>query len=216
MKKHTITLVLITLFSVCLGAFAQDATATKILNDSKAKFDKLKDFSADFVYSLENPSNPNTNVSKSGKLYYAKGKYTVILEDQEIYCDGKTIWIHIPGDEEVTILDNDSEEGFSIQSIFSLYEQGSKARYDGPQTIEGKPMHKIYIAATDKNLEFNQAKVWINRDTKLLEKAVVTNRRQINTIYQFNNIKMDQNLPATTFVFDTSKFAGDVYDEREG
>jgi outer membrane lipoprotein-sorting protein len=217
MKRNIITLgLLLSLFAVCLSGFAQDATATKILNESKAKFDKLQDFSADFVYSLENPSNSNTNVTEKGILHYSKGKYTVILEGQEIFCDGKTIWIHIPEDEEVTILDSDSEEGFSIEKIFSLYEEGSKARYDGAQTIEGRPMHKIYIAATDKNLEFNQARMWINRSTNLLEKAVITNRRQINTIFEFSNIKTNQGLPPSTFVFDTANFKGDVYDEREG
>lgn len=215
MKRNTITLgLLLAFFAVCTSAFAQDATATKILNESKAKFEKLKDFSADFIYSLENPSNTNTNVSEKGKLYYSGGKYAVILENQEIFCDGETIWIHIPDDEEVTILDNDSEEGFNIEKIFNLYEEGSKARYDGTQTIEGRPMHKIYIAATDKELEFNQARVWINRNNKLIEKAVVTNRRQINTIFQFSNVKLDQNLPDSKFVFDTKSFEGDIYDER--
>lgn len=217
MKRNTITSGLVLIFLVlCLSGFAQDATATKILQESKEKFQKLDDFSADFVYSLENPANPNTNISKKGKLFYSGGKYTVLLEDQEIYCDGKSIWIHIPEDEEVTILDNDSEEGFNIESIFNLYEEGSKARYDGTQTVDGRPMHKIYLAATDKNLEFNQARMWVNRSTKLLEKAVVTNRRQISTIYEFSNIKTNQGLPASTFVFDTTKFGGDVYDEREG
>lgn len=217
MKRNTITLgLLLSFFAVCLSGFAQDTEATKILNESKAKFDKLEDFTADFVYSIENPSNSATNVSQKGTLYYSKGRYAVILDNQEIYCDGKSIWMVIPEDEEVTILDNDSDEGFSIEKIFSLYEEGAKARYDGTQTVEGRPMHKIYLAATDKNLEFNQARMWINRSTKLLEKAVVTNRRQMNTIFEFFDIKTDQDLPESTFVFDTEKFGGDVYDEREG
>ena len=220
--KQTLTIfsLLLTLLAFSASAVAQDATATKILNESKAAFDKLKDFSADFTYSLQNPSNTRTNVTKSGKIFYSQGKYTAIMDGQEIYCDGNYIWNHIPGedpeDAELTILDYDPEEGFNIESIFKLYENGSKARYDGPQTIEGKPMHKIYMAATDKELEFNQARLWINRNTKLLEKAVVTNRRQIDTIYQFKNMKTNQNLPPSTFSFDKSNFKGEIYDETEG
>ena len=217
MKKNIITLgLLLSFFAVCLPGFAQDGTATKILNESKAKFDKLEDFTADFIYSLENPSNSKTNISKKGKLYFSGGKYIVILEDQEIYCDGESIWIHLPEDEEVNIMNYDPEEGFNIHEIFSPYDEGSNARYEGTQTVDGRPLHIIYIAyVTDTNMEFNQARVWINQTTKIMEKVVLTNRRQISTIYEFSNIKLNQGIPSSKFSFDTKKFEGDIYDERE-
>jgi len=67
----------------------------------------VKDFTADFVYSIENPRKLLL-ISKKGKLQYAKGKYVVVMKDQEIYCDGKSIWIHILGegeDAELKIMD---------------------------------------------------------------------------------------------------------------
>jgi outer membrane lipoprotein-sorting protein len=217
-RNFTFTLLFL---SLCfpLSGIAQDSEkASSILQASKAAFDQLEDFSADITYALANPSNPNSNISKEGKLHYSKGKYTVLMADQEIYCDGETMWIHLPAedpaDSEVNILEYDPEEGLDLESIFSLYQAGSKNRYDGDAKVHGVSCHKIYMAITDQDLEFNQVELWINKRTELLEKAITTNRRQIKTIFEFENMKTNQNLPASTFSFNTQGFAGEVYDER--
>lgn len=207
---HTITAtLLIVLFAST--TFAQDnPKARKIVEDSKVKFEGLKNFTADFVYSLENPSNAATNVSKTGKIYYSKGKYAIIMEDQEIYCDLESMWIYLPEDYEVNILEYDPEEGFSLEEVFGLYGAKSTARYDG---VEGQ-LHKIFMAVKDESLEFNQVRLWINAKTELLEKAVTTNRMQTRTTFEFKNIKTNEPMADTKFQFDTANFDGTVIDER--
>ena len=212
-KSLLITLGIAVMFSTPLQA-QDDTKARKILENSKTTFDNLKDFSADFVYSLENPTQRGSSVSKEGKLYYSNGKYAIIMDEQEIYCNLETMWVHLPEDEEVSIMEYDPEEGFDIESIFNLYETNAKARYDGVETVNGSSAHKIYMAVTDKELEFNQVNLWVNQKTNLLEKAVTTNRLQTKTTYKFQGIKTNQNLPDSRFEFDTNNFGGDVYDER--
>lgn len=213
MKRNSIILAFfLSFFAVGIPSFAQDATA--ILKEYNERFDMLKDFTAAFVYSIENPSKPLI-ISKKGKLQYANGKYALIMDDQEIYCDGISMWVHLPGDAEVNIMDYDPEEGFGLEKVFSsYYGEGFKARYEDKRTVGGVSYDQIYIEITNPEQDFNQAMLWINETTKFLEKVVLTNRIQIITTYAFSNIKMDQGLPESTFVFDMVNFRGEVYDER--
>lgn len=196
-----------------MPSMAQDASA--ILKESNERFAMLQDFSADFVYSIENPTRLNSNVSKTGKLLYSKGKYMVKMADQEIYNDGNTIWIHLPQNEEVNILDYDPEEGFEIEQIFRFSErQKNNARYEGQQIVAGRTLDQINVSINNPELDFNQAWVWINPVTKLMEKIILINRMQMRTSYEFSNIIINQSLPESAFVFNLSNFKGDVYDER--
>ncbi len=155
MKKYTITLAYLLCFlASSLPGFTQEDIAMKILAESSAKSEHFRDFSADMMYLLENP-NLAVPVSKKGKLHYAKGKYSLIMDEQEIYCDGKSIWTHLPEDEEVTIINYNPEEELGFELVFSLFQlEGINARYDGQQTIEGITFDQIYLAISNPKVDF--------------------------------------------------------------
>jgi len=122
MKKYNIAC-LFSLFATSLPGFTQEETASKILEASKTKFDALGDFSAEVVISMVQPIEALPAPEK-GIFHYAKGKYALILKNQEIYCDGTTVWVHIPPNNELIINNYDPEEGKGFEQIFSLYTIG--------------------------------------------------------------------------------------------
>ncbi|MFK7969464.1 MAG: outer membrane lipoprotein carrier protein LolA [Bacteroidia bacterium] len=193
---------------------AEDPVA--ILKKAQSVFEKLEDFSAKFSFTLSNPSDPNAKITKDGTLKYSKSKYAVMLPDQEFYCNGEKIWAFFPSDEEVTVYSNDPEEGFDIESMLQLYKANAKARHDGRVTMNGKTCHNIYLANSDSDVEFNQARLWVDVKTHLPVKVETVNRNQTRTVYSFTNVKTDQGIPPTAFEFDTSKHPDvTVYDETE-
>ena len=214
--------ILITVFTISLmlglaiQAIGQDGEkAKKILDASKSKFDALKDFSADFTYGISNPTRKSASIEKKGAVRFSKGKYAVIMDDQEIYCDGETLWFFIPEDMSVNIMDYDEEEGFDLESVFSLYQTNAKPRYDGLVKLNGHDCHKIYMSSTDSQLEFNQVELWINKSTQLIEKAVTTDRRQTRTVFLFENTKTNQGFGNSSFAFNTEgKPEIEIIDER--
>ena len=152
MKQQTIILsLLLTVFLLITGFTGGDEKADKVLKGSKAKMETLKDFSAEILYEINSPRT--RSISKTLKVKYKKeNKYVILMEDQEIYCDGTRLWLFIPG-EEVTILDYDPEEELmSLETILGVYEANSTARYDGLEKIHGANCHKIFLAV----------KVWIS------------------------------------------------------
>ena len=196
-----------------------DEKSEKILKESRAKMESLKDFSADLRYEIKNKSTRLNPISKSGKVKYKKGnKYVLSMADQEIYCDGETLWLYLPDDQEVTILNYDpNEEGMSMESILSVYQASASSRYEGSEVVHGKKCHKIYLAVKDPSLEYNQAQIWINMTSKMLEKVSLIDRKQTVTTYEFSSISTNRGLSDDAFRFNIKAHEGvDVYDEREG
>lgn len=201
-------------FALLSGFVPFQSSADRILEESKLALRALDDFSADFVYELTNPGMRDA-VAKTGALKYKQGKYVIRMDDQEIFCDLSTLWIYLRSDNEVNIMDYDPEEGMDVESIFSLYETNAQARYQGEQTIEGADCHHIFLAIKDPSLEYNQAYLWINKRTKLLQKISLVNRTQTTTSYVFKNMKTNTGLKDAEFRFDVAAHGDvEVYDER--
>lgn len=194
----------------------QDEKAKKILQDSRAKFESLADFTASFNYVLSNPSmKSSAGITKSGIFKYKKGMYFVSLGSQEIYCDLQKQWLYLVDEKEVTISKYDPAESISIESIYKIYETKATPFYLGDETLKGVPYSKISLSSTDASLEYNRVTLWINTKTKLLEKAELIDRKQTKELIEFSNIKTNTGLQVAAFRFDTSKHPGvDVYDDQ--
>lgn len=208
----------IAILMVSSGFYTVEDPAEKILQDSKVKFESLKDFSASFQFSIQNINTRRDAFTKSGQIKYKKGKYFIGLDNEEIYFNGETQWVYLTDDKEVNIMTYDSDDAPSIELIFEIYSATNvKPRYDGEEKINGNVCHKIYIASTDKSVEYNQVKLWINKSTKLLEKMVLLDRNQTTTTYLFSNIETDTGMSDNDFQLEIAKLPSDIeiYDERD-
>ena len=213
MNKHwKLPLLMVGIFCI-FSAFTPEEDAARILRESKAKLESLQDLSAKFSYEISNPAM--RSVRKDGEVKYKDGMFVVQLDDMHVYCDGSTQWFFLPEMNEVTVQDYDPEDEFSLEYIFNVYQAAARARYDGTDVVHGATCHKIFLAVSDPALDYNQAHVWINAATNLLEKVTMVDRKQTKTTYEFSRIVVDQGLANNVFQFSHSAHPGvDVYDER--
>ncbi|GAB4414675.1 MAG: hypothetical protein OHK0039_22700 [Bacteroidia bacterium] len=190
-------------------AGAQDLQAVRMLRTSQKTLASLQDFHARFSYVIDNPEMPRAT-PRAGHIRYKKGKYAILLSDQEVYCDLETQWIYLVPDKEVNVMPYDPEEGVTLESIFRIYEASAKSRYDGQERIHGNTCERIYLAITDPSLDYNQAYVWINAASMLIEKVALIDRKQTTTTYEFWDIKTNNGFSDSDFRFDPSKYPGVV------
>ncbi|MEO0895838.1 MAG: outer membrane lipoprotein carrier protein LolA [Bacteroidota bacterium] len=210
----SLSLALIFGFSFAMGA-GPDDKAKNILNQSKKQLEALNDFSANFTYVIKNPRMSNNPAARKGFLKYMKGMYAVMLNDQEIFCNKQYVWLHLKDEEEVSIMDYDASESFSVESIFDVYNHSGKAQYQGTESIGGASCHKIYMVINETGLGYNQATIWINTKTNMPVKVLLKDRNQTQTIYEFSNFKKNQGFSSKDFEFNVATFDGEVYDETE-
>ena len=198
---------------------AQTNEATQILQRSQQKLESLQDFSSEVLYVISNPNMPKA-IPKTGQVKFKEGKYALVLSDQEIYCDLESIWVYLkdqdPDNSEVSVMDYDPDESPTLESIFSVYKTNSTASLQGSETVKGRKCHKIFLINNDKELDYNEANVWIDEENLLLTKASLIDRKKTTTTFEFSNIQMNVGFPDSDFQLSPSQLDPSVpwYDER--
>ena len=91
-----------------------DPKAKQILDKLKKQFDGYKSMEVAFEMELELPNQP---IEKQiGSIIQDQNKYVVKMKDQEIYADGKTVWIYLKKNKEVQISDFDESASSEFMS----------------------------------------------------------------------------------------------------
>ena len=178
-----------------------DAKANKLISQSQAKFDGLKDITANFTYTLRNP-NLKKPIVKEGKATLKKNKYKIVFPDEEMYCNGKYIWVKMNQDEEIIKSDFDPENSVSPDRVYTLYEEDMKTKYDG----EENGAHKITLFANQDQGEIWKTTIWINKSSKLIDKAIMFARNGSEYQYDMKNIQSNTGITDATFMLDEQKY----------
>lgn len=191
-------------FAFTLANAQTSKKADDILKASKKKFEGVKDVTATFSYTLNNP-NLAKPIVKKGNLFYKGDKYKVSFSDEEIYCNGQAVWIKLNADEEVTITDFDPEESMSISKIFNLYENGTKSKYEG----EEDGSHKIILFANEDSGDIWKSEIWVNKSSKMIDRALLHARNGSTYAYKMGSVKLDNNLGDSMFSLDHNSLEDD-------
>jgi outer membrane lipoprotein carrier protein len=189
--------------------FAQnDPKAAEIMSSSRQKYNSLKDLTSNFKYTLENKSLKDGNTSRSGTMKIKGKKYRVSFSEQEVICDGSTIWLIMKPEKEVNISEFDPEESLSLDRMYKIYEKETKSRYDKEETIGTAIYHKISLFSINKNSDYSRVEVWVNKKTLMMEKALIFQRNGAMVKYELTNIKTDTGITDAEFVFNKASFPG--------
>lgn len=193
----------------------QDPKAEKLIKSAKTKFNACEDITATFSYTLENKATKTAPVTKKGTILIQKEKYKITLPDQEMTCDGKTVWAHLFKEKEVNVSNYNPKESMSINKVFKLHEEGMKSKFDGPETVGGVAAQKLTLFPNRSDLEFFKIEVWVD-GTEMLRKVKIHNRNGSNVTYELSNITFNSKIPITKFTFDEKKNPGvEVIDLRD-
>lgn len=214
MKKILITL----LFMLPLIATAQithdrqgqrDATAEAILKKAAARFDQNVSFT---VTATIFDANKKQTATHKAQALYNRGKYHLIVGDQELVCDGTTVWHWNKQVNEVTIstLGDEDMNMMNPGRLLAGYEKSFRAKYirtedDGTAVVDLQPrmacsFHKIRLLIDEKGGLL-----------KCIEVHKYDGSREVYTVSAFKRA----NTPATQFTFDAKQHAGvEIIDMR--
>lgn len=185
-----------------------DPKAVEIMSSSRQKYNGLKDMTTSFKYTLENKSLKNGNTSRTGTMKIKGKKYRVSFSEQEVICDGTTIWMVMKPEKEINISEFDPEESLSLDRMYKIYEKETKSKYDKEETIGTTVYHKMSLFSITKNSDYSRVEVWVNKKTMMLERAVIFQRNGALVRYELSNIKTDTGVPDSDFVFSKAAYPG--------
>jgi len=202
---------LIALIAISLTTFAQsDPAAKKILDQMKSDFDGHQSTTIDFQLIIEIPEQAEEK--QNGSIIQSDEKYQINLDQQSIYCDGTSVWIHLKENKEVQISDYDGEDSGELMSpkdIMKIYESG-EYNYALMNELKegGKSVKQIEFTPIDKDSEYFKMRMTIDSKSNQLKRVKVFAKDGSRFTMKVNSISYDKVYDASTFTFDASKHPG--------
>ncbi len=208
--------------AVCFASFTMQAQTSKgaqEINDPAAKkiLKKLSDrykssegLQADFSLILENGEDKEV---QAGKLSQKDDKFRVLLGDNEIFCDGETIWLKQKNNVQINNYDPEEDTDFmSPNKIFQIYEAEKEffyaiTRKDSKKTsIEFKPR--------DRDSEYMKMRLEVDNIKNEIISIKVFDKEGGRFTLKIKSFEK-KTFKDSYFQFDKSKYPGvDVEDMR--
>lgn len=206
MRKLFFILFFLSLLS--FGTYAQithasqgrlDENATEVLKKAAARFDKNVSFTVTMTV-LD--SKKQEKARQSAQVRYSKGKYRLTLPDQELICDGTTVWHWNKSAKEVTInnMVDDDIDLLNPGRLLAGYGKSFKAKYirtddDGTAIVDLQPR---------STRSYHKIRLFIKEEDGLLRRMEVHKYDSGRENYDITDFKRASNA-ASQFTFDTAK-----------
>lgn len=187
-----------------------DPKAKKILDALKKEYNGYKSMEVVFELVLELKGQPTE--TQKGKLIQQGKKYQVSIADQEIYCDGKAVWLYLKSNKEVQI--NDFEEGpgsdvMSPAEMLRLYESGQYAYAITGNAIEnGTNVTQIEFKPLDKNSEYSKIRLSVSEKNNKASSIKVFSKDGSRYTLVVKSIVPNKTYASDVFVFNAKKHPG--------
>lgn len=195
------------------------AKAKKILDEVTAKTKKYTSINAHFIFSVEN-KDKKVNEKQEGDIMVKGNKYKLVLKNQTIFCDGKTIWTYLKDANEVqinSVSQREEEDKITPNNIFTIYEKGFKYEFVKEEGKGAAAVQVINLFPLDpKKKAYHTATLYIDKTKKQINKIVVKGKDGNISTYTVKNFKTNENLADDMFAFNKANYPGvETVDLRE-
>lgn len=188
---------------------AMDKQAAEILKRAAVRFNDNVQFS---VTATMLDSQQKQTAKQTASVLYNRGKYRLTVADQEVICDGTTVWQWNQTAKEVAVnnMSTDDIDMLNPGRLLANYDKNFRSKYirtedDGTAVIDLQPksarsFHKIRLLVAEK--------------TGVLKRMEVHRYDSSRELYDISNFKK-ANTPASRFTFDVAKHPGvEIIDMR--
>lgn len=155
---------------------AQDAKATKILDEVSAKTRTYESIYAEFTFSMEN-KEMEIDEKNEGTIKLKGQKYCVQLPDVgiEVFSDGSTLWNYMKEGNQVTVsnIDDEDSELMDPSSIFTIYERGFKSEFIAEKKQGAKTLYQINLFPDSDEHDVSKIEVSIDKSTMMISSATL-------------------------------------------
>lgn len=206
MFKNLILFVTLITWVPALVYAQNDDRATAILAKVSEKYQNLNGFKAIFEYAYSS-ADDGLIQSNTGEVTVKGEKYRLVLDDQEIFNDGETVWTLIKSSKykEVTInsVEEDSDE-LTPSNIYEIYKKGYDAELIGEGMESGRPVYEIMLTSEDANSQFKTIKLYVDKTRNDLLAWEIKDDVGGTFKYTFKDLNNKINVLDDHFVFNTS------------
>lgn len=214
MKKIIFTALLI---SSALALNAQDNSKAKAILDGVSQQTKsYTNIDITFTFTIEN-TKKKTKDTKTGIACMKGEKYWMEFSEQEIICDGQSVWTYIKDNKEVQINVNDPDNDQTLNPVKLLtdYNKNYTPKFIKEES-RGSKIFQILDLTPIKAKKFYKVRLEIDKQLKQLVNAIIYDKNGVSVYtYSITKFVTNKTFPDSKFIFKASDHPGvEVIDLR--
>ena len=194
------------------GAALQQPSAQQVAASLQAKYDQIRDFSADFTQQYES-GVLRRKITERGKVQVKKpGKMRWDYTDPEkklFVSDGSRIYLWVPADNQVTVSDVPKQDEATTAVLF-LVGKGDLTRDFNVSFVEGASAAGTYALRLDPKLperDYDWLRVVVDQHSMQIRSLTAADRQGGQSTFHLSNFKENVGIPDSTFTFKIPKGA---------
>ena len=186
-----------------------DPKAKVILDRIKKNFEKNRSSAVSFDLIIDLVCQKQEK--QKGKFIQSGKKFYATSNDQEIYCDGKTVWVYMKDANEVQVNTFDAtatNDLMTPQQIIKMYETGEYIyAVTGEEVIGNKKLTNIEFKPKSKNSEYSKIRLGIDK-TDNPDYIKVFSKNSSTFTLVFKEVLFNKAYQNDSFAFNAKKYPG--------
>ena len=174
------------------------------------KFDASKAYSVDFIIGMNYVGEPATE--QKGRITVQGNRFFLKMKDQQFVSDGQTLWIYMPEEKEVQILNVADQAEWSNLSPISLLQQYCSndfmSRSLGLTMEDSKEVEHLEFTPVDKDQDVFKVRISYDQNSKEVSRIKTFNKDGSRITIDANKYQYDITTTASVFTLDTEKLEG--------
>jgi len=194
---------------------ANDPEAAALLQKVSEKYKAYKNIAANFLLVVQHPKlKPEDDDKKytdtiKGQITLEQSKFRIGVKNQQIICDGKSIWTYIAAEKEVQLNTyEETEDMFSPSKIFTLYKEGYLYQVKEKKVVNGKHLTVLEMAPPNKKLTYFKIDITVEDESLQLVESKIYEKNGVRYIYKLTKQTPNVSTTDETFSFDVKKHPG--------
>jgi outer membrane lipoprotein carrier protein len=190
---------------LALPAAAQQQTAQQVAAALQAKYDQIRDFSADFTQQYESGVLKRT-ITERGKVQVKKPgrmRWDYKAPEEKLFVsDGSRIYLWVPADNQVTTSQVPAQDEATMAVLF-LVGKGNLTR-DFNVSFTGEAPAGTHSLRLDPKLperDYDWLEIVVDRSSLQIRSLTAADRQGGQSTFHLSNFKENVGIPDSTFTF---------------
>ncbi|MFO0468580.1 MAG: LolA family protein [Bacteroidota bacterium] len=187
----------------------KDPKAKATLDMMKKRYESYTSLDIPFTLEMELPEQPK-QVQKG--QFTRKGiKYKLVMDQQTVLCDGKSLWVILPKEKEVQINDMpdplQNDDVLSPEALFSIYKRKDLSYVVLKEFVErGKSLQQIGFKPIDKMADYSKLELILDKKTGEIITFKAFAKDGSRFLFRFGTPKVNQSIPDVFFQYKKSDY----------
>jgi outer membrane lipoprotein-sorting protein len=187
----------------------RDPKAKVTLDLMKKRYESLLSLDNAFTLEMEIPDQPKQ--IQKGQFIRKGVKYKLVLNQQTVLCDGKSLWVILNKEKEIQISDmpDASENGdiLSPEALFNIYKRKDLSYSVLKEYVDkGRTLQQIGFKPVDQMADYSKLELVLDKTSGEIISFKAFAKDGARYFFRFGIPKINQAIPDSFFQFKKSDF----------